>query len=78
MVPPEVVRLSHSLGHGVGVPAGGHDRVPGGQCGLGEIDAPATAGTGHEPNLLGGFFLYYPRQRQLAAALAALIETLRL
>jgi DNA-binding transcriptional LysR family regulator len=25
-----------------------------------------------------GFFLYYPRQRQLAAALAALIETLRL
>src|SRR5207247_8515555 len=25
-----------------------------------------------------GFFLYYPRQRQLPAALAALIETLRL
>src|SRR5436853_5049555 len=25
-----------------------------------------------------GFFLYYPRQRQLSAALAALIETLRL
>ena len=24
-----------------------------------------------------GFFLYYPRQRQLPAALAALIETLR-
>jgi DNA-binding transcriptional LysR family regulator len=24
-----------------------------------------------------GFFLYYPRQRQLQAALAALIETLR-
>jgi len=25
-----------------------------------------------------GFFLYYPRQRQLPAALSALIETLRL
>jgi len=25
-----------------------------------------------------GFFLYYPRQRQLSAALSALIETLRL
>src|SRR5437773_1141358 len=48
----QVVRLSHSLGYGAQVPAGGHDRVAGGQGGLGEIDTHATAGTSNEPNLL--------------------------
>ena len=48
----QVVRLSQGLGHAVGVPARGHDRVAGRQGGLGEIDAHAAAGSGDEPDLL--------------------------
>src|SRR6266699_5681053 len=48
----QVTRLSHGLGYGVGVPAGGHDGVTCGQGGLDEIDAHATAGTSNKPNLL--------------------------
>src|SRR5213592_4130964 len=47
----QVVRLSHSLCYSVGVPTGGHDRVAGGQGGLGDIDAHATPGTGNKPDL---------------------------
>ena len=35
-----------------GVAAGGDDGVAGGQCGLGDVDAQATACAGDEPNLL--------------------------
>ena len=35
----------------VAVRARGHNRVAGRQGGLGEIDAHATAGSGHKPNL---------------------------
>src|SRR2546428_399925 len=48
----QVARPSHGLGHGVAVPAGGHDRVACGQGGLDEINAHATAGTSYEPDLL--------------------------
>ena len=36
----------------VAVPARRHDRVAGGQRGLGEIDAHAAAGSRNKPNLL--------------------------
>ena len=36
----------------VGVAAGGHDRVAGGEGGPGDVDAHAAAGTGDQPDLL--------------------------
>ena len=48
----QVVRLSHRLSHGVGIPASGDDRVTGRQRGFGEINAHATASSGNKPSLL--------------------------
>ena len=48
----QVVRLADGLGHGVGVAAGGDDRVAGGQGRLREVDAHAAAGAGNKPNFL--------------------------
>ena len=48
----QVVGLADGLGHGVGVAAGGDDRVAGGERGLRDVDAHAAAGAGDEPDLL--------------------------
>ncbi len=48
----QVVVLAEGRGDGVGVAGGGDHRMAGGQCGLGDVDAHATAGAGDEPNLL--------------------------
>ena len=50
----QVVRVAERLGDGVGVAAGGHDVVAGGQRGLGDVDAQAAAGAGDDPGLLLG------------------------
>ena len=50
----QVVGVADGLGDGVGVAAGGHDVVAGGERGLGDLDAHAAAGAGDEPGLLLG------------------------
>ena len=50
----QVVRVADGLGDGVGVAAGGHDVVAGGERGLGDVDAHSAAGAGDEPGLLLG------------------------
>jgi hypothetical protein len=46
--------VAERLTDGVGVAAGGHDVVAGGECGLGELGAHAAAGAGDDPGLLLG------------------------
>ena len=50
----QVVRVADGLGDGVGVAAGGHDVVAGGERGLGDVEAHSAAGAGDEPGLLLG------------------------
>src|SRR5205823_2246117 len=50
----QIVRVADCLRDGVGIAAGGHDVVAGGQRGLGEVDAHAASGAGDEPGLLEG------------------------
>ena len=48
----QVVGVAERLAHGVGVAAGRDDGVAGGERRLHDVDAHATAGTGHEPDVL--------------------------
>src|SRR2546427_9307389 len=48
----QVARLSQGVGHAVGVPTRGHNRVAGRQGRLGELDTHPAAGAGDEPHLL--------------------------
>ena len=48
----QVVGLPERAGHGVGVAARRDDGVPCGERRLHDVDAHATAGTGHEPDVL--------------------------
>ena len=48
----QVVGLAERPGHGVGVAAGRDDGVACGERRLHDVDAHATAGTGHEPDVL--------------------------
>jgi hypothetical protein len=41
----QIVRRTQGLGDGAGVPPGRHDRVAGGEGGLGDIDSHAAAGS---------------------------------